>query len=311
MKKVLLSLVTMGLALSANAQLLTYGFEETDDQSKIQPTNWENFATSAYNAAYTEDFHSGARSLYAITEGTSQTYERVVSIFNNGIQPEKSYRVSFFSKGRGSVNVCLLKGGYNHDLALQAGTTGNFKDQMFDLTLNTKGKENGYSRNTFMFWSPRREDMDAKRQTLSWLSDEAKKDMLNDSIWAQDFLRFSFNTEGEFFIDDVVIEESSIRGITYNVSGDGSVLSIDFGYAVNTTELAGDKGTKLPNECVTVTVDDEEVEISSVEVHANGGFYIFTAEPIEGDDVKVSFKNPGESLKSSSWLFLLYFPGFL
>ena len=299
MKKVLLSLVTMGLALSANAQLLTYGFEETDDQSKIQPTNWENFATSAYNAAYTEDFHSGARSLYAITEGTSQTYERVVSIFNNGIQPEKSYRVSFFSKGRGSVNVCLLKGGYNHDLALQAGTTGNFKDQMFDLTLNTKGKENGYSRNTFMFWSPRREDMDAKRQTLSWLSDEAKKDMLNDSIWAQDFLRFSFNTEGEFFIDDVVIEESSIRGITYNVSGDGSVLSIDFGYAVNTTELAGDKGTKLPNECVTVTVDDEEVEISSVEVHANGGFYIFTAEPIEGDDVKVSFKNPGE-LKYSS-----------
>ena len=290
MKKVLLPLAVLSLSLSANAQLLTYGFEESDDQSKLQPVNWENYATSQYNVAYTEVKHSGERSLYAITEGTCETYNRVVSIFNIGFKEEKSYRVSFYSKGKGSVNVTLLKGCYNHDLALQAGNGSTFVDQMYDCTMTSQ-----YSRNTFVFWSPRREDMDAKRKTLSWLNDDQKQDMMKDSIWNQDFLRFSFNTEGNFSIDDVVIEEASIAGITFNASGDGSVLYVDFGYEVNVKELAGAEGRKLDPSLVKVTVDGDEVEISSVEALSNGHFCIFTAEEIDAEaKVAVSFTNSGD-----------------
>ena len=265
MKKVLLSLAALGFALSANAQLLTFGFEEGDNQEKIQPTNWtgddEKFTNSNYDVTYTENPHSGSRSLYAKTVSTCETYQRVVSIFNNGLEEEKSYRVSFYAMGSGNMNVCLLKGCYDHDLALQAGTSGNFQDQMYDVTM---GKS--YKRYTMMFWSPRRQDMHEKRQTLSWLSAEAKEDMNNDEYWNQDFLRFSFNTEGEFHVDDVVIEESTVQGVTFNASeSGGSVIYVDFGYAVNVTALAGDKGSKFNKETVTVTVDGDEVDIYSVD----------------------------------------------
>jgi hypothetical protein len=301
MKKVLLSLAALGLAFSANAQvLLNYGFEETDDQEKIQPTNWEGddekFTGSNYDAAYTEDFYEGQRSLYATTKGTCETYQRVVSLFNNGLEQEKSYRVSFYAKGSGNMNVCLLKGCYNHDLALQAGTSGKFQDQMYDVTM---GKS--YKRYTMMFWSPRQQDMHEKRQTLSWLSDEAKQDMMNEEYWSQDFLRFSFNTEGQFYVDNVVIEESTIQGVTFNASeSGGSAIYVDFGYAVNVAALAGAKGSKFDKNTVTVLVDDEVADLYSVECQKDGRFVIFTEDEIDPEsEVKVSFKNDGKLLYTS------------
>ncbi|MBQ7238088.1 MAG: hypothetical protein IJS20_04785, partial [Bacteroidales bacterium] len=97
------------------------------------------------------------------------------------------------------------------------------------------------------------------------------------------------------------IEESTVQGVTFNASeSGGSVIYVDFGYAVNVTALAGDKGSKFNKETVTVTVDGDEVDIYSVECQKDGRFVIFTEDEIDSEsEVKVSFKNDGKLLYTS------------
>ena len=285
MKKNLLLVAALGLTVSANAQVFQYGFEMTDDAKVIQPTNWD-FEDSNYDPAYKEDVIGGGQSLYAKTTGTCETYQRVVGLFGNCIQGEKSYRLTLKAKGKGSMNIGILKGCYNHDLALQAGNGDNFSDQLFNLSLPTSTKTY-----TYMFWCPSQADMDRKRKSISWLSEEAKGDMMVDTIWNQDFIRLSFNTEGEFLVDDIVLTESYIAGVTFN----GDAIAVDFGYQTNAAKLAGETGYNLNVDCVSVTQDEEELSIGAAELHDDGKLYIYLEDEIDEADgeVKVSFKNDG------------------
>lgn len=277
------------MAMSANAQVFQYGFEESDPASVIQPTNWENFATSDYNPAYTEDVISGERSLHAVTEGTSQSYERVVGLFGNVIKEKTAYRLTFKAKGKGSMNVGILKGTYNHDLALQGGKGDSFTDQVFDVIMPTSTRTF-----TYMVWCPSKEDMTRKRQTQSWVED--KNDLMTDEYWNQDFVRFSFNTEGDFLVDDVTITETTVQSVSFNESA----VCVNFGFATNIKDLAGSIGAQFDADCFTVTADEEEIDITSVELHNDGLLYIFLDDELEEDaEVKVSFKNNG-TLKYTS-----------
>jgi len=315
MKKVLLSIATLGLMASANAQQnFTYGFEEGDklptrvstvDGSTVAGVayyeNWSEFTNCYHNETYTEDKYSGLRSLLVETDSTiTEGWKRVIAFDNMGLKEKTSYRVSFMLKGEGSLNVALLKGCFNHDKALTSGTGESYTDQT--TTIDFKNAD--WARESFIFWAPSRETMTASRKAIGWLSEAAKNDFDNDSIWALDFLRFGYLGKGKYNIDDIVVEESSIKGISFN----GKKLYVDFGYAVNLNEYT-EQNSCMTKEKFTVKVNDAEVEIASVEAlreDQEDGSYttrliIFTKQNIpNGAAVKVSYKNEVGKLKYTS-----------
>lgn len=285
MKKVLLSLAAVSFALTANAQLLKYGFEAGEAlPGEIVAENWADFASSNYDFQYAGDANTGSQSLYAYTaDETAEcaTYQRVIALTDLGIEPEKSYRVSFYVKGNGNMNVALLKGCFYHDKALQAGTVGTYKDQTYNYNVEDAGS---FRRVTFNFWSPSREVMT-----------EVQGDFANDEYWAKDFLRFSFFGIGTYIVDDVVVDESAVKDVTCK----DDVIRVRFGYDTNAAELAKAAGGTLvlDNSTVKVTIDGEEEEPLSVEVKEDGNLYIFVNEYAgldEESEVVVCFTNPGE-----------------
>lgn len=289
MKKVLLSLAAVGVAMSANAQLLNYGFE-TDDilPGELVTENWTNFANSQFDLHQVESGIEGTNSLWVSTDVTCNPWERVVAFTNTGIKENTSYRISLWVKGKGNFNVALLKGCFNHDQALQAGHNDTFIDQTKTFTADD---ESNYVRYSYVVWSPSRDIMKAK-----------KADFAEDEYWNQDFLRLAFTGIGTFNVDDVKIEESALSGITYNNVGENGVIQVKFGYDTNAATLAQKAGgtKEFDKSVVTVKVDGEEVEVLSVEIKNTGDFYIFTADEIDGENVTVSFKNPGELTYSSN-----------
>ena len=78
------------------------------------------------------------------------------------------------------------------------------------------------------------------------------------------------------------------------------VIKIDFGFDTNIPALVAASGKPrllFPKDCVKVTVDGdllEEADITSVEAFADGRFYIFLENMIDGD-VNVKFTNPTDA----------------
>ncbi len=294
MKKVLLSLAAVGTALSANAQLLNYGFETSDvlpGTAKIVAENWDDPESEAWKTNfYTLPAEGmgvkGSNALYAATDNAVGAWQRVIAFTNLGVQENKSYRISMDVKGEGSFNVAMLKGCFNHDLALQAGTAEAKVNQTKDFTISgSKFKKINY-----VVWSPSREIMQS-----------AKEDFASDSIWALDFLRLSFNGIGNYTVDNVKVEESSVQGISFC----DDVILVDFGYATNAKDLAtAANGTfSFDPATIKVTEDGEELAVEAVEIKSNGQFCIFLAEDELDDksgEIKVSFTNPGDLKYSSS-----------
>ncbi len=77
------------------------------------------------------------------------------------------------------------------------------------------------------------------------------------------------------------------------------VILVDFGFDTNIPELvkaAGKPRIFYPNECATVKVNGEAVELYSIEGLADGRFYIFLNEGVqENDNVQISFTNPTDA----------------
>ena len=75
------------------------------------------------------------------------------------------------------------------------------------------------------------------------------------------------------------------------------VIKFDFGFGTNIPELVAATGQPrliYPDDCATVTVDGEEYDIESIEAFADGRFFIFLEDRIDGDEseVIVTFNNP-------------------
>ncbi|MCR5395218.1 MAG: hypothetical protein K6E86_07485 [Bacteroidales bacterium] len=288
MKKVLLSLAAVGMTMSANAQLLNYGFETTDLlPGALVTENWSDIdAETSVNKFENCQFDlknagtgiDGSTSLWATTDVTCGTWQRVVAFTNVGLQENKSYRISLWVKGEGDFNLALLKGCFNHDQALVGGNGTTYVDQ---TKTYTAADASDYVRYSYVVWSPSREVMSAK-----------KEDLAQDEYWNQDFLRLSFNGKGTYYVDDIKIEESSVQALTFN----GNAIYVDFGYETNGAALveAAQAAVLLDKSCVTVKVDGEEAEVASVEIKDGGKFYIFMNNDIAGENVTVSFTNPGD-----------------
>jgi len=281
MKKVLLSVAALSFMTAGYAQLLTYGFEAGETlPGIIVAENWNNenhgsvFPNSTYNWESTEAPHAGERALNVHVDptdcgedGTSEcgSWQRVIALTNTGFGENKSYRVSFYAKGSGKINVALLKGCFDHD---KAG---------YDQTITATISSGEYTKQSFIFWAPSREYFIAQ-----------KSDFESDEYWNQDFLRLSFLASGDYCLDDITIEESAVKAVTYNATN----VCVEYAYATNLATLAGESVAEL--EGVEATVNGKAVK--SVEAHADGKLYFFLADEDQlkkGDEVKVSVTNAG------------------
>lgn len=76
------------------------------------------------------------------------------------------------------------------------------------------------------------------------------------------------------------------------------IVEVLFPYDTNIPALVSASGKSrlmMPNDCISVKVDGQEVGISSVELTSKGAFYVFCTmkdDMYDGDEVIVSFKNP-------------------
>jgi hypothetical protein len=284
MKKVLLSLAAMATVMSAGAQVLDFGFETLYESRDT--TNWGNYPESAiYWQA--EGGRTGEYSLGVTTVGPANRWERVAAFKNLQMEANKSYRVSFWAKGTGTINVALMQGDWNADMPLKAGNGESAVDQVYDAAISDAAS---YKRVSFVFWHPT-EEVQNKFYTNT-----------TNPKAAGEFLRLAFTGEGKYNVDDILIEESTVQGISCNADA----IGVTFGYATNAASLAEAAGGTLvlDNSTVSVKVDGEEAEVESVEIKSDGKLYIFLNSEIyalsEENTVSVSFTNPGDLIYSTT-----------
>ncbi|MBR0036159.1 MAG: hypothetical protein IJP70_00795 [Bacteroidales bacterium] len=280
MKKVLLSLAAAVAAFSANAQVLDFGFETEFANGDV--TNWEQYPESQFNWQ-AEGGRTGNYSLGVSTVGTANRWERVVAFKGLQMESNKSYRVSLWVKGTGALNVALMQGDWNADMPLLAGNGETYVQQVYDATINDAA---AYKRVSFVFWHPTEE---IQNQFYAKFHTDNEKA-------AGEFLRLSFTGEGQYNVDDVLIEESTVQSIVCN----GDAIRVTFGYATNAANLAEAAGGTLvlDKSAVTVKVDGEVATVESVEIKNDGNLYIFLDSEnyalTEENVVSVSFTNPGD-----------------
>lgn len=215
----------------------------------------------------------------------NNTWRRAIKFRNLPLQEGKSYRISYYLKGSKTygensntkVRVSLMQGVENADIPVnsaQADIT-NLNDEQF----------NKYS-HVFYFKSKAEQDAKYDEQCSGKVEyNAANKDKY--------FASFNIYNPGEYFLDEVTLEEAAIAGIIYKED----VICLDFGHATNAATLAKAKSSGhlvLDNSTASVTVDGKAVDILTVELRADGKLYVFLANPIAAGagEVKVTFKNP-------------------
>jgi hypothetical protein len=293
MKQVLTSLAWMGTALLLNAQtqILNYGFEASDQLPGVVDTvnlyqAWKDAGgtfsyqgTPAYEGEYAFSFNSPSG-----TGAAGGAWERVLRFTNLPLQENTSYRVSFYAQAtdNAQMGVAIMRGELEADMPLVCAPTtedGSAVQQKTTLTGFSNGQ---YLRKTAVFWSP---SLAVQQERYNEVKSTGT---LPDGV----FLRLSFLTEGSYLIDNVVVEEASIAGATFN----GDAILIDFGYPTNGAELAAKAGgtAVVSSDAFKVTVDGEIVTPESVEIKKDGSLCIFLNEDVYlTDESKVTVSYDG------------------
>ena len=111
-------------------------------------------------------------------------------------------------------------------------------------------------------------------------------------------LNNDMDNENTFYFDNISVEVYKVGTL---IEFSDEIVQIDFGFYTNIPDLvkaANVKRLLYPTDCVTVTVNAEDKDVSSVEAFEDGRFYIFfnEGEGVEEDDkVVVSFANPTDA----------------
>lgn len=289
MKKrlLLLGLLVTGMSLTAQ-NVFYYGFEEPLPEGKLE---YINFLEGDTRDTVSTDAHSGnyAVQLQNSNAFTGNTWERALKFRDLNIEPNTSYRVSFWVKGDNTyqngdqnpltnIQARMMMGEENADIPYVA--TGN---ATFGYTLQ------GFQPDTWTKYSMVFFYTGDEQQIAYYKSQKGDTDTLN----LRHFLCLNVYNPGIFNIDDISIDKSSIKGITYNED----ILRVDFGYATNLDALRNGEDYNialLPKECVTVKKGDRTLSVRSVELQEDG-FFIFLEEdvlsPMDAEEITVSFTN--------------------
>lgn len=218
----------------------------------------------------------------AAVANENSTWRRAIKFRNLPLQEGKSYRLSYYLKGseqNAKARISLMQGVENADIPVNGAQA--------DIT-NFNGE---FTKYTHVFYFKSKAEQDAKYDEQC--SGKAEYNASNKDKY---FATFNIYNPGEFYLDEVTLEEGAIAGVVYR----GDVICVDFGHSTNAASLAKEKASGnylLDNSTATVTVDGKGVEILSVELRADGKLYIFLNDEITKGEVKVSFKNPNGLIK--------------
>ena len=215
------------------------------------------------------------------TPNDNATWRRAVKFRNLPLQEGKSYRLTYYLKGSVSsakARVSLMQGVENADIPVGSQA---------DIT-NIGSEFTKYS-HVYYFKSKAEQDAEYDKQCAS-------KEAYNAANKDKYFASFNIYNPGEFFLDEVTLEEAAIAGASYN----DDVICVDLGHPTNAASLASQKASGnylLDNSVATVTVGGKAVEILTVELRKDGKLYIFLVDPVKNGEVKVTFKNPDGLIK--------------
>ena len=225
------------------------------------------------------------------TPNDNATWRRAVKFRNLPLQEGKSYRLTYYLKGSVSsakARVSLMQGVENADIPVGSQA---------DIT-NIGSEFTKYS-HVYYFKSKAEQDAEYDKQCAS-------KEAYNAANKDKYFASFNIYNPGEFFLDEVTLEEAAIAGASYN----DDVICVDLGHPTNAASLASQKASGnylLDNSVATVTVGGKAVEILTVELRKDGKLYIFLVDPVKNGEVKVTFKNPDGLIKCNDGFELTEF----
>lgn len=225
------------------------------------------------------------------TPNDNATWRRAVKFRNLPLQEGKSYRLTYYLKGSVSsakARVSLMQGVENADIPVGSQA---------DIT-NIGSEFTKYS-HVYYFKSKAEQDAEYDKQCAS-------KEAYNAANKDKYFASFNIYNPGEFFLDEVTLEEAAIAGASYN----DDVICVDLGHPTNAASLASQRASGnylLDNSTATVTVNGKAVDILTVELRKDGKLYIFLVDPVKNGEVKVTFKNPDGLIKCNDGFELTEF----
>lgn len=308
MKKRYIPYVAVLLAASANAQTPVF-HEGFDAEQTKQPTEaaWYEYINHLTNANGTDAWTIDKSGEQAEGDGClkianvdpefaegedmgkyDQFWQRAVKFRNLPLQEGKSYRLTWRLKGantwfngtedkKSRMFVSLMQGGENADIPLLDAQGNEFRYEVSYLNPDEYEK---YTR-MFHFAS-------AQLQKDTYAKQHPDKDPLADTFFAT----FNVVNPGEYFLDEIDLVESPIAGVKYG----NEAICIDFGFATNIADLANNSPIGvviMPEGCVKLTINGEEADIETVELHKDGKMYIYPTDGVGEDaEIKVTFENP-------------------
>ena len=225
------------------------------------------------------------------TPNDNATWRRAIKFRNLPLQEGKSYRLTYYLKGNASgakARVSLMQGVENADIPV--GPQADITNIGSDFTK--------YS-HVYYFKSKAEQDAEYDKQCAS-------KEAYDASNKDKYFATFNIYNPGEFFLDEVTLEEAAIAGASYK----GDVICVDLGHPTNASSLASQTASGnylLDNSAATVTVNGKAVEVLTVELRKDGKLYIFLVDPVNSGEVKVTFKNPDGLIKCTDGFELTEF----
>lgn len=310
MKKRYIPYVAVLLAASANAQTPVF-HEGFDAEQTKQPTEaaWYEYINHLTNANGTDAWTIDKSGEQAEGDGClkianvdpeyaegedmgkyDQFWQRAVKFRNLPLQEGKSYRLTWRLKGantwfngtedkKSRMFVSLMQGGENADIPLLDAQGNEFR---YEVSYLNPVEYEKYTR-MFHFAS-------AQLQKDTYAKQHPDKDPLADTFFAT----FNVVNSGEYFLDEVNLVESPIAAVKYG----NEAICIDFGFGTNIAELASNSPIGvviMPEGCVKLTINGEEADIETVELHKDGKMYIYPTDGV-GEDakIKVSFENPSD-----------------
>ncbi len=267
---------------AVQAQILKYGAEA--GETAPDTVNWYGDWQDAGGVVEfgNKDAASGSGSIYVYTPeelNAANDWERVLKFDGLQIKPNTNYRVRVAAKaGEGAiVGLALMCGDENCDMPFVLPTANGYYSQKKDLTGFNDGE---YKTKAALF----RYTTDEYQQQIY---PSVKADDPNP-LGANRFLRLTVKSVGEYYIDDVVVEEAPIAACYNNEEA----IRVDFGFATNIAQLvkANGKAVSLDPSCAKILVNGEEMAVMAVELKADGYLYIFPDDVIRDDaKVEVSF----------------------
>lgn len=308
MKKRYIPYVAVLLAASANAQTPVF-HEGFDAEQTKQPTEaaWYEYINHLTNANGTDAWTIDKSGEQAEGDGClkianvdpeyaegedmgkyDQFWQRAVKFRNLPLQEGKSYRLTWRLKGantwfngtedkKSRMFVSLMQGGENADIPLLDAQGNEFRYEVSYLNPDEYEK---YTR-MFHFAS-------AQLQKDTYAKQHPDKDPLADTFFAT----FNVVNPGEYYLDEVDLVESPIAAVKYG----NEAICIDFGFATNIADLANNSPIGvviMPEGCVKLTINGEEADIETVELHKDGKMYIYPTDGVGEDaEIKVTFENP-------------------